>query len=242
MSGVIFIQKWRKMERHKVIFDVETTGLDPENDEILQFTAINENGEVLMNTYIKPTHHTEWKDAESVNHISPDMVADCKAMEEILPDIQAVFDSCNELIAYNADFDYAFLVNVGVKFIPGTVISDPMIEFAKIYGEWNDYYGNYTYQKLTNAACYYGYNFGELAHDSLEDVKATLVVYNALKKQLPPYEWVAKQLLNENKEVIFESDDAAEVIDMAKKVFGKYERNMINNHIKSGLNFEYFIS
>lgn len=58
------------MERHKVIFDVETTGLDPENDEILQFSAINENGEVLMNTYIKPTHHTEWKDAESVNHIS----------------------------------------------------------------------------------------------------------------------------------------------------------------------------
>ena len=60
-----------------------------------------------------------------------------------------------------------------------------MIEFAKIYGEWNNYYGNHTYQKLTNAACYYGYNFDELAHDSLEDVKATLVVYNAIKK--PPY-------------------------------------------------------
>lgn len=42
-----------------------------------------------------------------------------------------------------------------------------MIEFAKIYEEWNNYYG---------------YNFDELAHDSLEDVKATLVVYNALKK------------------------------------------------------------
>ena len=57
-----------------------------------------------------------------------------------------------------------------------------MIEFAKIYGEWNNYYGNHTYQKLTNAACYYGYNFDELAHDSLEDVKATLVVYNAIRK------------------------------------------------------------
>ena len=49
-----------------------------------------------------------------------------------------------------------------------------MREFAKIYEEWNNYYGNHTYQKLTNAACYYGYNFDELAHDSLEDVKATL--------------------------------------------------------------------
>ena len=45
-------------------------------------------------------------------------------------------------------------------------------------------------KKLTNAACYYGYNFDELAHDSLEDVKATLVVYNALKKKLPSYVWM----------------------------------------------------
>ena len=87
-----------------------------------------------------------------------------------------------------------------------------MIEFAKIYGEWNNYYGNHTYQKLINAACYYGYNFDELTHDSLENVKATLVVYNALKKKLPPYVWMSTQLLNKEKEVIFESDDVTEVI------------------------------
>ena len=40
-----------------------------------------------------------------------------------------------------------------------------MIEFAKIYEEWNNNYG---------------YNFDELAHDSLEDVYGTFVVYNAL--------------------------------------------------------------
>ena len=62
-----------------------------------------------------------------------------------------------------------------------------MIEFAKIYEEWNNYYG---------------YNFDELAHDSLEDVKATLVVYNAIKK--PPYVWMSMQLLNKEKEVIFD--------------------------------------
>jgi uncharacterized protein Smg (DUF494 family) len=46
-----------------------------------------------------------------------------------------------------------------------------------------------------------------LAHDSLEDVKATLVVYNAIKKKLSPYVWMSTQLLNKEKEVIFESDD-----------------------------------
>jgi DNA polymerase III alpha subunit (gram-positive type) len=229
------------MKRQKVIFDVETTGLDPEHDEILQFSAINENGKVLLNTYIKPTHHSEWNDAKSVNRISPDMVADCKVIQEILPDIQAIFDNCSELIAYNFDFDFAFLINAGIKFKPDIVISDPMIDFAKIYGEWNIYYNNYTYKKLTIAASYYGYNFDELAHDSLEDVKATLVVYNALKKKLPPYEWMSTQLLNEEKEVIFESDDVAEVINKANELYGKCESDMINRRRKNGLNYDYFI-
>ena len=30
-------------------------------------------------------------------------------------------------------------------------------------------------------------------------------------------------------------------VDKAKELFGQCERNMINNHIKSGLNFEHFI-
>ena len=66
---------------------------------------------------------------------------------------------------------FAFLAIAGIWFLHGTIIFDPLIEFAKIYEEWFNYYG---------------YNFDELAHDSLEDVKATLVVYNALKKKLPP--------------------------------------------------------
>ena len=48
-------------------------------------------------------------------------------------------------------------------------------------------------------------------------------------------------MLNKEKEVIFESDDVTEVIDKVKELFGQCEMNMINNHIKSGLNFEYFI-
>lgn len=80
-----------------------------------------------------------------------------------------------------------------------------------------------------------------MTHDSLEDVKATLVVYNAIKKKLPSYVWMSTQLLNKEKEVIFESDDVTEVIDKVKELFGQCERNMINNHIKSGLNFEHFI-
>lgn len=47
-----------------------------------------------------------------------------------------------------------------------------MIMFAEIYGEWNERRGSYKWQSLTKCATYYGYEFK--AHDSLEDVKATL--------------------------------------------------------------------
>ena len=229
------------MKGQKVIFDIETTGLNPEQDEILQFSAINENGEVLLNTYMKPTNHTDWKDAETIHHISPEMVSHCKTMEELLPDIQVIFDNCSEAIAYNFDFDFSFLFNAGIKFRPGTIISDPMIEFAEIYGEWNDYYGNYKWKKLTIAAYYYGYNFDDSAHDSLEDAKATLVVYNAIKNALPPYMWLSTQLLNKKNEVVFESADIVEVCDKANDLFGNFEINMINRYTKNGFSFEYFL-
>ena len=38
---------------------------------------------------------------------------------------------------------------------------------------------NYKWQKLSKAAAYYGYKFK--AHDSLEDVRATLYVYNKMQ-------------------------------------------------------------
>ena len=54
-----------------------------------------------------------------------------------------------------------------------------MLAFAEEYGEWNEYFGNYKWQKLSKAAAYYGYKFKP--HDSLEDVRATLYVYNKMQ-------------------------------------------------------------
>ena len=58
---------------------------------------------------------------------------------------------------------------------------DPMIMFAEIYGEWNERRGSYKWQSLTKCATYYGYEFK--AHDSLEDVKATLYAYKKMREK-----------------------------------------------------------
>ena len=56
-----------------------------------------------------------------------------------------------------------------------------MVEFAEVYGEYSEYFEGYKWQKLTTAADYYGYEYN--AHDSLEDVKATLYVYKKMLEE-----------------------------------------------------------
>ena len=58
-----------------------------------------------------------------------------------------------------------------------------MLAFAREYGEWNDFFCDYKWQKLGTAAAYYGYHFR--AHDSLEDVRATLYIFaESVQKRL----------------------------------------------------------
>lgn len=59
------------MRKSKIIcLDIETTGLDIMQDEILQVSIINGRGRTLYNSYIRPERKREWKDAEKINKIS----------------------------------------------------------------------------------------------------------------------------------------------------------------------------
>lgn len=161
-----------------VVFDTETTGLNPYSDEIIQFSACDGDGKTLLNTYIRPVFHDEWSEASKVNNIYPETVKDAPTIDHIAGLIKGVLASADRmLIGYNTGFDLAF---IGQFYSPSddVKIIDVMEMFALIYGEWNDYYGDYKWQSLGTAANYYNYKYK--AHDSMEDVKATLFVYQKL--------------------------------------------------------------
>ncbi len=165
-----------------IVIDIETTGLDCYKDEILQVSIISDSGKTLYDSYIKPIFSESWRSAERIHHITPEMVVDAPTIYEEMPKINVILINAKRIIGYNhSEFDNPFLEQYGAVFPNDAEIYDVMQEFAPIYGEWNDYYGDYRWQKLSVCADYYGYDWeGDAAHNSLSDCKATLYCYNKM--------------------------------------------------------------
>lgn len=162
-----------------ICLDIETTGLDPDSDEILQLSIIDGSGEILFSEYILPTEHDCWPSAQKVNHISPAMVQDCKPLLYYADTIQRILEDADVIVGYNIrGFDLPFIFNGGIGYDakPGAIVVDVMIAFAKIYGKHDDYHGGYKRQKLRTCASYYSYYKGK-AHNALDDARATLFCF-----------------------------------------------------------------
>lgn len=98
------------MRKSKIIcIDIETTGLDRNNDEILQVSIINGRGKTLYNSYIKPDYTTEWKEAEAINKISWDCVKFAPGILTEKRRIDKILRKAGLIIGYNhKGFDLPF--------------------------------------------------------------------------------------------------------------------------------------
>lgn len=95
-----------------VALDTETTGLDPENDRILQIALIKvENGKFVDSfvSLVNPKVYIPVR-ASEINGIYKDDVKNAKTIKELFPDILK-FIGNYPLIMHNASFDMKFLEN-----------------------------------------------------------------------------------------------------------------------------------
>ena len=159
----------------RIVIDTETTGLDPETDELLRVSILDaDTKRVLYNEYFRPERTKSWPEAEAVNHISPDMVADKPGFQTAVGAINMIMDKTETVIGYNPGFDIGFLQAYGVLMEDKEII-DVMEDYAQKYGEYDEDKGHYRWVKLTECAAALGYDWGrEQAHDSLADCRTTL--------------------------------------------------------------------
>ena len=161
-----------------VCIDVETTGIDESEDEILQLAIVGWDGEPLYLSLFRPAAKRRWPEAAAINGITPESVAGAPSLADELPAIQAVVDASEGVCIYNAAFDMRFLAEAGVD-LSGKDVIDAMVGFARAYGEWSESRRTWRFKKLGFAAAHVGYGEFE-AHDALEDCRAAIAVQNWL--------------------------------------------------------------
>lgn len=161
-----------------VVIDFETTGIDPSFHEILQVSIIDNAENVLLNQYCKPKHVSRWPEAWSINHIFPSTVKYCPYFSDIAPYVHDILLRADTVIAYSYPFEPDFLRAYGINPDDLTWGTDPMKLACKSYNK--QYHSSRSRMKLTAAAEMIGYTYNP--HDALEDVKATLHVYQALQQ------------------------------------------------------------
>ena len=166
------------------VIDFETTGLNynfrrPPMDEIISVSIIDQDENVLLDTYCDTVKIKSWYGAQKVNGISPRDVKGCPTFVELLPQVIEILSSYDYVISYNVPFEKSFLENYASLYT-STDFSVYKIKWGRDPMEmFMDYMGSRKFLKLETAAEHFGYTYN--AHNSLEDTKAALYVYNALR-------------------------------------------------------------
>jgi DNA polymerase-3 subunit epsilon len=115
-------RKRRKPMDDYVVFDLETTGFQPTNSEIIEIGAIRyKNNEEVdrFHTYVKPSGHILSR-ITKINGIDDSMVKDAPSVDEALPAFLN-FAGKETLIAHNASFDMSFVLHYHGDEIPNYV-------------------------------------------------------------------------------------------------------------------------
>ncbi len=167
------------LEHQKIIvFDFETTGLDPLFDQIIEFGAIlmeKKDGRYVetdsLDVLIQVGHPLPAKIVE-ITHITDSMLAiEGITAKEAFDRFMSLYDPKALLVAYNIGFDHAFLESFFLtNGHPEVRLQNDILDVMAVYKDRHRYP-----HRLQSAVLTYGVTV-ENAHRALDDVRATYAV------------------------------------------------------------------
>lgn len=165
------------LELPMVVFDLETTGLDPRANRIIEIGAQKIlNGRVIaeFETFVDPQTPLP-EICQQITGITPDMVVGQPVLREVLPKFFS-FISGSVLVAHNASFDMGFVRSQSAML--GYDFDWPSLCTLKLARE---FLSSLPRKNLDTLAEHYGLSF-EARHRSIGDVKVTAAVLEHLLK------------------------------------------------------------
>lgn len=161
----------------KTIFiDTETTGLSAETDEVLEIAIIDQYGNTLLDTLVKPERMESWPEAQAINGITPEMVAAAPTLKGLTLLLTGLLMQ-HRVVAYNMAFDIEFLKPA----LPGLVAGEDyhphcaMRRFSVTRGVWDARKAgrnDYKRWRQVEAAEFVGHVWSGTAHRALADAQA----------------------------------------------------------------------
>ncbi len=161
-----------------VVFDLETTGFDAINDEIIEIGALKYKNNELVEEFsvlVKPARSIP-RTITDITGINNEMVKDAKNIQEVLPKFLEFIETL-PLVAHNSSFDISFIEEnikkLNLKEMVNTNIDTVWLARKYILGVDNC--------KLETLKKHFNLDYG--SHRSVEDCLTTNYVYQYCKEQ-----------------------------------------------------------
>lgn len=158
--------------------DTETTGLSKdEGAELVEIALLDDTGKVWCDTLVKPRNPIP-PASTAVHGITDEMVQNAPWTEAILGAIYNIVEG-HDLVIYNAPFDSQWLPDIADI----CNVKDAMLEFAPIFGRWDEKREAYKWVSLSQACSFIGYVLPPeyKPHRALADCIATKAVWNFIQ-------------------------------------------------------------
>jgi DNA polymerase-3 subunit alpha (Gram-positive type) len=171
------------MENNKiVVFDIETTGCNPVNDNIIEIGAVKIEHDVIVdewNELIDPKIAIP-ENITALTGITTDMVKGRPAIEDLLKDFIEFCDGYT-IMGHNIIFDYSFIKAKAIA--QGYTFEKYAIDTLKISRKL---LSDIPSRKLGDLCEYYNIDLTN-AHRAQHDAKATYEVYTHMKNEFYSY-------------------------------------------------------